>query len=68
LSSAITIGPGEGGPARGGKSGRALLMNDAIHAELAVRYDRIEDLDGLPREAGIEGVPVPRTALISPDA
>ena len=40
-----------------------LLINDVIYAELAVRYDRIEALDGFLKEAGIEVVPVPRAAL-----
>lgn len=40
-----------------------LLINDVIYAELAVRYDRIEDLDGILRDAAIEVVPMPRAAL-----
>lgn len=40
-----------------------LQINDVIYAELAVRYDRIEDLDGLLKEAGIDVVPMPRAAL-----
>lgn len=40
-----------------------LKINDVIYAELAVRYDRIEDLDGLLKEAGIDVVPMPRAAL-----
>ena len=40
-----------------------LLINDVIYAELAVRYDRIEDLDGFLKDAGIEVVSVPRAAL-----
>ena len=40
-----------------------LQINDVIYAELSVRYDRIEDLDWLLKEAGIEVVPFPRAAL-----
>ena len=40
-----------------------LLINDVVYAELAVRYDRIEDVEGFLRDAGIEVVPVPRAAL-----
>ncbi|MFD2051882.1 type II toxin-antitoxin system VapC family toxin [Mesorhizobium calcicola] len=40
-----------------------LLINDAVFAELAVRYDRIEDLDAFVDEAGLEIAPMPRAAL-----
>lgn len=40
-----------------------LLINDVVYAELAVRYDRIEDVEGFLRDAGIDVVPVPRAAL-----
>ena len=40
-----------------------LLINDVVYAELALRYDRIEDVEGFLRDAGIEVVPVPRAAL-----
>lgn len=40
-----------------------LLINDVIYAELAVRYDRIEDLDEFLLDAGVDVVPVPRAAL-----
>ncbi|RWI57177.1 MAG: type II toxin-antitoxin system VapC family toxin [Mesorhizobium sp.] len=40
-----------------------LLINDAVYAELAVRYDRIEDLDAFIDEAGLEIAPLPRDAL-----
>jgi predicted nucleic acid-binding protein len=40
-----------------------LLINDAVYAELAVRYDRIEDLDAFIDEAGLEIAPIPRDAL-----
>ena len=40
-----------------------LLINDAIYAELAVRYGRIEDLDAFIAEAGLELTPMPRAAL-----
>ena len=49
LESASLIGP--------------LLINDVVYAELAVRYDRIEDLDGFLDAAGIAVVPFPRAAL-----
>ncbi|TIO80817.1 MAG: type II toxin-antitoxin system VapC family toxin [Mesorhizobium sp.] len=40
-----------------------LLINDAVYAELAVRYSRIEDLDAFLDEAGLEIGPIPRAAL-----
>lgn len=40
-----------------------LLINDAVYAELAVRYERIEDLDAFLAAAGLEMAPVPRAAL-----
>ncbi|KAA3442016.1 DNA-binding protein [Mesorhizobium sp. SARCC-RB16n] len=40
-----------------------LLINDAVYAELAVRYERIEDLDAVIDEAGLELAPMPRAAL-----
>lgn len=40
-----------------------LLINDAVYAELAVRYERIEDLDAFVDEAGLEVAPMPRAAL-----
>lgn len=40
-----------------------LLINDTVYAELAVRFDRIEDLDAFLDEAGLEIAPIPRTAL-----
>ncbi|EHK52558.1 type II toxin-antitoxin system VapC family toxin [Allomesorhizobium alhagi] len=40
-----------------------LLINDAVYAELAVRYSRIEDLDAFLDEAGLEIAPIPRAAL-----
>ncbi|MGX5844977.1 type II toxin-antitoxin system VapC family toxin [Mesorhizobium sp. ArgA1] len=40
-----------------------LLINDAVYAELAVRYDRIENLDAFIDEAGLEIAPIPRDAL-----
>lgn len=41
----------------------ALLINDVVYAELAVRYDRIEDLDAFLDAAGLEIAPIPRAAL-----
>ncbi len=40
-----------------------LLINDVVYAELAVRYDRIEDLDAFLDQAGIEIAAMPREAL-----
>ncbi len=40
-----------------------LWVNDVIFAELAVRYDRIEDLDAFLNEAEIDIEPIPRSAL-----
>ncbi|MBZ9710359.1 type II toxin-antitoxin system VapC family toxin [Mesorhizobium sp. ESP7-2] len=40
-----------------------LLINDAVYAELAVRYGRIEDLDAFVDEAGLDLAPMPRAAL-----
>lgn len=40
-----------------------LLINDVIYAELAVRYDRIEQLEEFLAEAGIEMATLPRPAL-----
>jgi predicted nucleic acid-binding protein len=40
-----------------------LLINDVIYAELAVRYDRIEELDAFLDAAGLEIAPIPRAAL-----
>jgi hypothetical protein len=40
-----------------------LLINDAVYAELAVRYERIEDLDAFLAAAGLEMAPMPRAAL-----
>lgn len=40
-----------------------LMINDVVYAELAVRYDRIEDLDAFLDQAGLEMTPMPRAAL-----
>ena len=40
-----------------------LLINDIIYAELAVRYERIEELDGFIDEAELILAPFPRAAL-----
>jgi len=40
-----------------------LLINDIIYAELAVRYDRIEDLDAFIDAAQLMMMPLPRPAL-----
>jgi predicted nucleic acid-binding protein len=40
-----------------------LLINVVIYAELAVRYERIEELDAFIEEAGLEFISLPRAAL-----
>lgn len=40
-----------------------LLINDAVYAELAVRYISIEDLEAFVDAAGVELAPMPRAAL-----
>lgn len=40
-----------------------LLINDAVYAELAVRYERIEHLEALIDTAGLALAPMPRAAL-----
>ena len=40
-----------------------LLINEVIYAELAVRYDRVEDLEAFVDEAGLDMAPIPRAAL-----
>lgn len=40
-----------------------LLINDIVYAELAVRYDRIEDLEAFIAEAGLKIAAIPRAAL-----
>lgn len=40
-----------------------LLINDAVYAELAVRYIGIEDLEAFLDAAGLEMTPMPRAAL-----
>lgn len=40
-----------------------LWINDIVYAELAVRYDRIEDVEAFVDQAGLELTPVPREAL-----
>lgn len=40
-----------------------LLINDVVYVELAVRYDRVEDLEAFVDEAGLTIAPMPRTAL-----
>lgn len=40
-----------------------LLINDVIYAELAVRYERVEDLDAFVDEAGLVVAALPRAAL-----
>lgn len=40
-----------------------LFINDIVYAELAVRYDRIEDLDAFIWDAQLLLTPLPRAAL-----
>lgn len=40
-----------------------MLINDAVYAELAVRYERIEHLEALIDTAGLALAPIPRAAL-----
>lgn len=40
-----------------------MLINDAVYAELAVRYERIEHLEALIDIAGLALAPIPRAAL-----
>jgi predicted nucleic acid-binding protein len=40
-----------------------LLINVVIYAELAVRYERIEELDAFIEKAGLEFISLPRAAL-----
>jgi predicted nucleic acid-binding protein len=40
-----------------------LLINDIIYAELAVRYERIEEFDAFVDEAELMLTPFPRAAL-----
>jgi predicted nucleic acid-binding protein len=40
-----------------------LLINDAVYAELAVRYERIEHLEAFVDRAGLEMTSMPRAAL-----
>lgn len=40
-----------------------LLINDIVYAELAVRYDRIEDLDAFVEAAELTIAPMPGAAL-----
>lgn len=40
-----------------------LLINDVIYAELSVRFAKIEDLDAVIEEAGLQHAQTPRAAL-----
>lgn len=40
-----------------------MLINDVVYAELAVRYDRVENLEAFVDEAGLAMAPIPRAAL-----
>ncbi|SOC82043.1 hypothetical protein SAMN05421890_0432 [Ensifer adhaerens] len=41
----------------------AVLINDIVYAELAVRYERIEDLDDFVARAGLQLLPISKSAL-----
>jgi len=41
----------------------ALAINAVIYAELSMAYERIEDLERVVRQAGLEQVTIPREAL-----
>lgn len=43
--------------------GGTLWINDIVYAELAIRYNRIEDVDAFLKQAGLKLMPVPREAL-----
>ena len=45
-----------------GRSGN-LLINDVVYAELAARYESIEDLDEMVDGTGFQLTPIPRAAL-----
>ena len=40
-----------------------LLINDVIYAEISARYERMEDLDDMLDEAGIQIASIPKEAL-----
>jgi predicted nucleic acid-binding protein len=40
-----------------------LVVDAVVYAELSMRYDRIEDIDGMLEAAGIDLAPTPREAL-----
>lgn len=40
-----------------------LIINDVIYAEVSTRYAKIEAVDSMLEELGIEVAPIPRTAL-----
>ena len=40
-----------------------LAINDVVYAELAVRYDTIEALEAMIRDAGLISAAIPRPAL-----
>jgi predicted nucleic acid-binding protein len=41
----------------------SLLINDVVYAETSIRYQRIEDLETLLKDSGIEVASMPRGAL-----
>jgi predicted nucleic acid-binding protein len=40
-----------------------LLVNDVIYAEIAARYPSVDVVDSVIRDAGVDLVPIPRSAL-----
>lgn len=40
-----------------------LLINDVIYAEISARYERVEDVDDMLDEAGIQVASIPKEAL-----
>lgn len=40
-----------------------LLINDVVYAEIAVRYDHVEDIEAFLEEAGLVMASMPRAAL-----
>src|ERR1700761_573908 len=40
-----------------------LVINDVIYAEISARYPSVDVVDSVIREAGVDVVPIPRSAL-----
>ena len=41
----------------------SLVINDVIYAEISARYPSVDVVDSVIREAGVDVVPIPRSAL-----